>query len=196
MLAHLTFSSFAEAPCNSKLVSMIWLVLLRTWWGECCQQPQEPSTGWSSWTNAHIWKWVNSLCGPWLWNDQERARRREQREIPPPLKGYQPLPKGIAPVTVRVVFPLCRCCVLQNPLLVSTRVAAVAAARASWRLQQWGCNWAWSMMYHALRYECVLLTTACCGVLKGTDPVSLCEPCVTGYNEAPDWAWRWARRNG
>ena len=30
MLAHLTFSSFAEAPCNSKLVSMIWFVLLRT----------------------------------------------------------------------------------------------------------------------------------------------------------------------
>lgn len=28
MLAHLTFSLFAEAPCNSKLASMTWLVLL------------------------------------------------------------------------------------------------------------------------------------------------------------------------
>ena len=53
-----------------------------------------------------------------------------------------------------------------------------------------GCNWAWSMICHALRYECVLLTTPCCGVPKSTDPVLLCELFVTGYNEAPDWAWR------
>lgn len=78
-----------------------------------------------------------------------------------------------------------------DPLLVSTHMAALAAASASlkvstmgaaiehevWRARHWGMN-------------AVFLEISCSGVPKSIDPVLLCELFVTRYNEAPVWAWR------
>lgn len=59
------------------------------------------------------------------------SRKERAKRTIPSIRRAATLPGGTVPVTLRAVFSASRCCVLQDPLLGSTHMAAGAAASAS-----------------------------------------------------------------
>lgn len=189
MLAHLTFPWFAEALCNPNLISVEWLVLLKGWLGDVVSSPKSRPLA----DLARPTRTFGNGSTPPVGLGYRMIRREQEGEgkekHPLHRKGIKPYPKGLHPVAIRAVFPRSRCCVLQNPLLVSTHMAASTAASANPKASTMGAaieHEVWCAMHWGM--NAVLLRTPCCAVPKSTDPVLLCEFFITRYNEPGDGA--------
>lgn len=185
MLAPLTFPWLLWLLVTPKLVAVRRLMLLTA----------QPGGAVSS-LRAPLWLIPLDRCAhlemgqPLLWalaaGRSGGSRKERAKRTIPSIGRAATLPRGTAPVTLGAVFPASRCCVLHDPLLGSTHMAARAAAGASLRAStmgaatehEVGCARHWGT-------EAAVLGTPCGGAPKGTGPVLLCEPFVTRYNAAP-----------
>lgn len=106
----------------------------------------------------------------WMIRREQEGRVKEKYPLHP--KGTNPYPKGL------FLSQLELSCVTESFVGKHTHGSL---SRSQWQpagFNTGGCNWAWSMMGHALRYA-----PPCCVIPKSWDPVLLCELFVTRYNE-------------